>query len=209
MQSKTSADQTTSRPDAAKTSRSLLVRLREDDSQAWDRLVRLYTPLVYHWCRKLDLPEQEMPDVFQEVFQAVARKINDFRNDRPGDTFRGWLRTITRSKVLDHYRRKTRQPIAAGGTDANLQFAQLASPDLDDDDAPAEQKAQSQLYHRALQLIQEDFEPRTWQAFWKVVVDGKSTRDAADELDMKPGTVRVAKSRVLQRLRQELGDVIE
>jgi hypothetical protein len=31
----------------------------------------------------------------------------------------------------------------------------------------------------------------------------------ADELAMSPGAVRVAKSRVLHRLREELGDVME
>ena len=44
-------------------------------------------------------------------------------------------------------------------------------------------------------------------AFWRVTVDGLSATEAANELSMKSGTVRVAKSRVLQRLRRQLGDV--
>ena len=38
---------------------------------------------------------------------------------------------------------------------------------------------------------------------------GDYLQDVADELGMTPGAVRVAKCRVLQRLREELGDVIE
>ena len=69
------------------------------------------------------------------------------------------------------------------------------------------------LYHalflRACDLIRTDFKENTWKAFWRVVVDGQSPKDVADELSMKPGTVRVAKSRVLQRLRQEMGELLE
>ena len=59
---------------------------------------------------------------------------------------------------------------------------------------------------RALDSIKGEFHERTWQAFWKVVVEGRSTNDVAADLSMKPGTVRVSKSRVLLRLRHELGD---
>src|SRR5438105_1424461 len=102
--------------ESTSTSRSLLGQLHANDPGAWDRLVRLYAPLVWHWCRKMDLPAQETADVLQDVFQAVAVHFHQFHRDRPGDTFRGWLRTITRNKVRDHFRAKQREPQAAGGT---------------------------------------------------------------------------------------------
>src|SRR5205823_757184 len=107
------------------TSRTLLDRVKAGDSAAWDRLVGLYAPLVYRWCRRCDLPEQEVADVFQDVFQAVASHIAGFRQDRPEDTFRGWLRTITQNKVHDHFRKVRREPGGAGGTEAQLRFSQL------------------------------------------------------------------------------------
>src|SRR5262249_20637092 len=107
------------------TSRSLLERVKADDPAAWDRLVGLYAPLVYRWCRRWDLPDQEIADVFQDVFQAVAAHIGGFRRERPQDTFRGWLRTITQNKVRDHFRRQGREPggAGAGGTEAQLRLA--------------------------------------------------------------------------------------
>jgi RNA polymerase sigma-70 factor (ECF subfamily) len=65
------------------------------------------------------------------------------------------------------------------------------------------------LLRSALESIRGEFHERTWQAFWGVVVDGRAASDVAADLQMKPGTVRVAKSRVLLRLRRELGDVPE
>src|SRR5690348_3168781 len=84
------------------TSRSLLERLQANDEAAWTRLVVLYSPLVLDWCRRWGLQEHDAADVFQEVFQAVAGHIARFRKERHGDTFRGWLRVITRNKVHDH-----------------------------------------------------------------------------------------------------------
>jgi RNA polymerase sigma-70 factor (ECF subfamily) len=65
----------------------------------------------------------------------------------------------------------------------------------------------SALLHRALELIRAEFEERTWQAFWQTAVEGRSPGDVGADLAMSPGAVRVAKSRVLKRLREELGDL--
>jgi RNA polymerase sigma-70 factor (ECF subfamily) len=131
--------------------------------------------------------------------------MHRFRGDRPADTFRGWLRTITTNKILDHYRAKKRQPAATGGSEAQAWWAQI--PDvLIADDTPDETKLCHELFQKALRLIQTEFEERTWRAFWRVVVDGQSPQEVAQELAMSAGAVRVAKCRVLHRLRQELGD---
>src|SRR5262249_49386476 len=155
--------------------------------------------------------EQDMPDVFQQVFQAVASHIQAFHKDRPGDTFRHWLRAITRNKVRDHFRRLARQAQAAGGTDARLYFSQLAAPGYPqagaEGDAAEEEGEVRQLLRGALELIRDQVHPQTWQAFWKVVVEGKTPEEVGEELTMRPGTVRVAKSRVLSRLRAELGEL--
>ncbi|MBL8796366.1 MAG: sigma-70 family RNA polymerase sigma factor [Planctomycetia bacterium] len=192
------------------TSPSLLERVRGDDAAAWDRLVKLYAPLVYCWCRRWNLQEQDTADVFQEVFLAVAKHIAAFRKDGQGGTFRGWLRTITRNKVLDHFRRQGKQPgAAAGGSEAHFQLNQLPAPDGSEDASAAESRAEQGLFQRGLEFIKGEFEERTWQAFWRTTVEGRPPKDVADELGMSAGAVRVAKFRVLHRLREELGDLLE
>ena len=200
------------------TSRSLLVRLGgtdDPDQAAWDRLVALYAPLVMYWCRRRwQLSDADAADVFQEVFRAVALNIGGFRKDREGDTFRGWLRTITRNKVFDHFRAAEREPRGVGGTAVLRNLEQVAdepssAPPDELEDPVAETAAEDALVHRALEQIQSQFKGRTWRAFWRTAVDGQSAVDVGEELGMRPGAVRVAKSRVLQRLREELGDVLE
>jgi RNA polymerase sigma-70 factor (ECF subfamily) len=187
------------------TSRTLLERARNQDEDAWRRLIDLYAPLVAHWCNHGGVRGPDADDIQQQVFQAVVRNLNDFRRDRPGDSFRGWLRIITRNKLLDYFRRQENQPQALGGTDAHRRMQQIADHDLPEDNS----EDLGGLYHRALELVRSEFENRTWQAFWKVAVDGQAAGDVAAEMGMTPTAVRKAKSRVLLRLRQEIGDLID
>ena len=195
------------------TSRSLLAHAREADPAAWTRLVELYAALVAVWCRRWGVAEQDIADLLQDVFAAVAAHLHRFRKDQPHDTFRGWLTTITKNKVRDYHRRRAGQPAAHGGTEATLRLAQVLDPhgQLSDDDAVSEDleadAAFGEVLARALASIRGEFHDKTWQAFWNVVVTGRTTAEVAAELHMRPGTVRVAKSRVLVRLRRELGDL--
>lgn len=186
------------------TSRTLLQRARERDERAWQTLVDLYAPLVLRWCVRQGVDGADAEDIRQQVFQSVALNFDTFRHDQPGDTFRGWLRVITRNKLLDHFRKRNNQPLARGGTDANRRLEQFAEPELPEDS----DEDLSALYHRALELVRGEFEPHTWTAFWRVAVDGAATADVAAELGMTPAAVRKAKSRILLRLREEIGDVI-
>jgi RNA polymerase sigma-70 factor (ECF subfamily) len=188
------------------TSRNLLDRVNAGDPAAWDRLVSLYAPLVYGWCRGWHLPEQEIADVFQDVFQAVATNVGAFRRERRDDTFRGWLRTIAHNKVHDHYRRLGREPAGAGGTDAQIRFANLAASSAGEDEESPGPGADPRNFRELLGMIECEFEARTWRAFWMTAVEGRSSQEVASELGMSPGAVRVAKSRVLRRLREELGE---
>jgi RNA polymerase sigma-70 factor (ECF subfamily) len=81
---------------------------------------------------------------------------------------------------------------------------EVAEQDLPDD-SPEELRG---LYHRALELVRGEFEGRTWDAFWRVAVEGRPPDVVAAEMGMTAVAVRKAKSRVALRLRQELGELI-
>jgi RNA polymerase sigma-70 factor (ECF subfamily) len=193
----------TSLPLADGTSSSLIARVQRRDAEAWEVLARLYGPLVYGWARQRGLQDQDAADVVQEVFQSVARAIDGFDAAGPGSTFRGWLWTITRNAVRQHARIQARHPSAVGGTDAQQQMQALPQTGAEETE-PAAPNTKTALAHRALRLIRDEFEPPTWQAFWRVTIDGRTAGDVADELGLTPGAVRQAKYRVLCRLRDLL-----
>jgi RNA polymerase sigma-70 factor (ECF subfamily) len=197
---------------AGRTSLTLLERLRANEPDAWRTTVYLYTPMVYHWCARFGVKGADAEDVAQEVFRAAAAALAGFRRDRPGDTFRGWLRAITKNMVMVHFRRRGRQPQALGGSDAYLKLQEVADPAAAEGADPAEAEAEAAetdgLRWRALELVRGQFEERTWRMFWQTFVDERAPADVAAELGVTPAAVRKAKSRVLHCLKEEFADLI-
>jgi len=191
---------------ASTTSLSLLARVRSDDPQAWQRLLNVYGPLVFHWCERTGLNAADSADVMQDVFAAVSKSISTFGKTRRRDSFRGWLWTITRNKVRDFCRRRARQVGAAGGTNAYLQLAAVAEQLSDDSLSVTNPREVSGVLHRTMEMVRSEFEARTWDAFWRSAVDEEPTAEIAESLGITANAVRQAKSRVLRRLRQELGE---
>jgi RNA polymerase sigma-70 factor (ECF subfamily) len=187
----------------------LLVRVQARDRAAWDRLVHLYTPLVCHWCQRADLQPADVQDVGQEVFKAVWRTIQDFRRDQPSDTFRGWLRTITRNKIVDFHRRQRAQAAAAGGSDALTLAYKVPDPQWNDADEETDHAEASLLYQRAMELIRTTFTEKTWLAFQEYVLEGQAPAEVAAMLEMNVGAVYSAKSRVLKRLHDEFAELLD
>ncbi len=186
-------------------SSSLLRKAVAREPEAWQRLMRLYSPLVAHWCRQAGVKSDDRQDVMQEVFSAAATNLPSFQMDQAGVTFRSWLRGIARHKIQDHFRH--RHDPAPGGTDAQQRLQELPGP------APEVELSEShdeitELYYRALELVRSEFEERTWSAFWQVAVENRTTAEVAAEMGITINGVRQAKSRVLRRLKEEMGDLI-
>ena len=198
------------------TSLTLLERVKANDQQAWQRLVDLYSPLVYHWCARWQVTGADADDVVQNVFLGVAGGIEKFQRPGPGDpsatggatsgAFRAWLGAITRNKLRDFSERRQRQPAAQGGSEAYRLLQELPADSLSDDAADAGQV--SDVYHRALELIRGDFEEHTWQAFWRTAVENQTPAEVGPALGMSKVAVRQAKARVLRRLKEVVGDLI-
>jgi RNA polymerase sigma-70 factor, ECF subfamily len=193
--------------DSQKTRGSLLDRLRLRDARAWQELVELYATLVWQWCAHRRLDEHASADVVQDVFAAVSTSLPTFQPCGLENSFRRWLWTITRNKMMDHFRRQSHEPVAVGGSSARQRLELVPSDEPTDSDEPTTEQNVRGLLQRALRQVEAEFEPRTWQAFWRSTVDAISTDVVARELGILPATVRQARSRVLRRLRCQLGEV--
>lgn len=177
---------------------TLLERLRQPGEQAaWERFVRLYLPLLHHWAHRLGRHDQDAADLVQDVFAALVPALPKFRYD-PARRFRGWLWTVT----LNQHRAQGRRPASAplAGPEPGL-------PDVADVISEAEYR--QYLTRRALELIQAEFQPTTWQAFWEYVVRDRPAADVGRELGLTENAVYLAKGRVLRYLRRELAGLLD
>jgi RNA polymerase sigma-70 factor (ECF subfamily) len=190
------------------TSPSLLRRVLACDTEAWQRFVTIYAPLVYDWARTQGVPASDAEDIVQEVLAAVSRSLASFRQGQPGVSFRKWLWGICAHKIKDYYRDLRSRTSAEGGSSAYLRLQQVP------DTPPAEETEEgrreiSQLRRRAVLQLRGLFEPQVWGAFWRVVVEGDAPAEVARALGVSVWAVYKAKSRVLLRLREELEGLVE
>ena len=180
---------------------SLLYRLRQpDEVAAWGRFVELYTPLLFHWSRKLGLQESDASDLVQEVFLILWRKLPEFEYD-PVRSFHAWLRTI----FLNRHRSRLRTRTIIG-TGSSIE-SEASMPDFSDQ--LADQDDVRYLIHRAFQLIESEFSPLQQQVFREYVLEEQSPEHVAEKRGVSPGTVYSIKSKILSRLRQELQQIID
>lgn len=190
------------------TSLSLLQRVGVNDQRAWDRLVAIYGRLVFYWCQRAGVHEADIPDLVQEVFQAVFRGIGSFEREPGQGSFRGWLRTITLNKLRDYGRRSVDKPVASGGTSALEMLQQSPEVDLleSDNEDPNDRQL---ILEQVLTLVESDFAPTTWQAFRMTMFQDMTSPEVAAKLEISANAVRHAKARVLRRLRQELDGLVD
>ena len=152
------------------------------------------------------LQPADVVDVAQDVMQAVATDIQSFRPGRkPSGAFRSWLWGVTRFRLLNHFRKRDKEFNAIGGDDAQQLLANLEQQ-TDEPESVDGVSSEQILEHSALGLLQSEFDPRTWKAFWRMAVDGVPAKDVGEELGMNAKAVRQAKFRVTKKLRELLPD---
>ena len=191
------------------TSATLLERLRDRaDAEAWQRLVDLYSPLLSCWLRRHGLQDADVDDLVQEVLVTVARESPQFQHSgRPG-AFRSWLRTILANRLREFWRGKKLRPLATGDSDFVEVLDQLQDPDSGLSHLWDVEHDQH-VARRMLERIEPQFTASTWKAFRRVVLEGARPETVAAELGLTVNAVFIAKSRVLQRLRQEARDLLD
>ncbi len=188
----------------SETSFSLLDRLRlQPDAESWQRLVNLYTPLIHSWLRRHSVPTADADDLTQEVMSVVVRELPRFQHSQQRGAFRNWLRTITVNRLRVLWRSRQTRPVATGDSDFLKMLDELEDPGSNMGRL-WDREHDQHVARRLLELVEPHFEPATWQAFRRVVLDGLKAAVVAAELRMSVNSVLLAKSRVLNRLRQEM-----
>lgn len=184
--------------DASATRQSLIRRIKDTrDEAAWAAFVDIYAPLVYGYCRRRGLQDNDAADVAQEVMAQVARAIRNFEYRPEVGRFRDWLGTIARNKLSNYLRAGRREVL--GLVDVGDRLAWDRSCDVDPVWAD---EFNTQILRAALDEARPHFERATWRAFELTWLEDRPAAEAARVLDVPIEAVYLAKSRVLKRLRE-------
>jgi RNA polymerase sigma-70 factor (ECF subfamily) len=190
------------------TRQSLLLRAQTGEANAWKDLTDLYRPLIIGWLNRQGVPARDLDDLSQDVLLSVVKHLPAFEHSGRRGAFRSWLRTIVCSRTTDYWRAIDAGARASGGSGATAALEQLADPDSDLN-RQWDEEHDRYVLACLLDLVEAEFEPTTRQAFRRLALDGASGADVAQELGLSVAAVYVAKSRVLQRIRQVAEGLID
>jgi RNA polymerase sigma-70 factor (ECF subfamily) len=191
------------------TSLGLLERLKhaKPDASEWRKLRDIYLPMIRHWLSRLPNLHDEVDDLTQEVLVVLFRELPSFERRRDG-SFRAWLRQITVNRMFAFCKTRRKQPLAMGGRETDQLLAQLADP-TSDLARQWDQDHDKHVFQKLLAIVEGDFEPSTWQAFTRFAVEGRPAAQVAGELGVTERAVVQAKFRILKRLREEAGELLD
>ncbi|MEQ1825879.1 MAG: sigma-70 family RNA polymerase sigma factor [Pirellula sp.] len=187
---------------------SLLLKLRDPrDHEAWVEFVVLYEPVIYRMLKKFGLQDADALEVMQELLLAVSRSVDRWTPGQEYGSFRVWLRRVTRNLVVNWVRRRKRQLVT---TSLDLDSLLIEGVSIEGDESRQfDSEVHRSLFHRASDQVRIEVQPQTWQAFWEVAVSGREVSEVAARLGLTAGAVRVAKCRVIARLREAVDKLKE
>jgi RNA polymerase sigma-70 factor (ECF subfamily) len=189
--------------DSPETRASLLVQLRDGTNHsAWQEFVKLYGPIIYGFARKRGLQDADAADLMQDVMRSVSAAIARLEYNRNQGTFRGWLFTITRNKVFNFFSARRVRPQGSGDSTTNRLLQE--QPDEAEGVDAWELEYQRRLAALAMEHIKGEFHENTWRAFWLTAVEGQAVPEVSQLTGLSAGSIYVAKSRVLARLKEEV-----
>ncbi|MEM7558964.1 MAG: sigma-70 family RNA polymerase sigma factor, partial [Planctomycetota bacterium] len=174
--------------------------------EAWGELVELYGPLIAHWCYRCGLDSNQASDIVQEVFVALSRSIGTYKPSNRSGAFRAWLWTVSSNKIRDFFRGQ-QAVLARGGSTALADLQTLPAEANVPEEEPTDAEQVHLLLERGLEQVRAEFEPRSWEIFERSVLDQIATALVAEEFEVSAAAVRQTRSRILRRLRQQLGDL--
>lgn len=187
---------------------SLILRLQNAaDIAAWDEFAEIYAPVVYRSARRVGLQAADADDVVQEVLSAVSVSVAQWihRDDR--GAFRAWLFRIARNTAIDFLTRRKHRPWAEGGAAASRGLGEIET--TADVSSHFDLEVRREMFTRASEIVRSQVSDTTWQAFHRTSVLGLPIETVARQLRVSPGSVYIARSRVMKRLQDVVRKLTE
>jgi RNA polymerase sigma-70 factor (ECF subfamily) len=183
---------------------SLIARIADArDARAWDEFTSVYQPIVYRMARQQGLQHADAEELVQETMLAVARAVDGWVPDPQRGRFRDWLHRIARNLAINFLTRRRYQAWGTGDTDMQRRLDAACSVDSDVSQV-FEAEYRRAVFRRAAESVRAAVKETTWQAFWLSAIDDLPAGEVARRAGISIGSVYIARSRVMARLREEV-----
>ena len=188
-------------PSPPETRASLILRLQDaDDVAAWEEFFEIYSPVIFRVGVRRGFQPADAQDIVQEVLISVARSVAQWLERTDRGSFRAWLLRIARNQAFDLINAKATRSLGTDGQVAEQLLASLhANSDLS---SVFDIEYQREVFQWAATQVRDSVAQHTWQAFWLTRIEGLSVEEAASKLNLRPGNIYFARSRVMARIKQ-------
>ena len=176
---------------------SLVSRLHDArDVDAWNTFIEIYSPIITRTATKVGLQPVDVEDCVQEVLTSVSKSIAAWLQRPDRGPFRSWLSTVARNKSIDLITRRKFKSLAYGGHESLDQVAQDKQVSTCFD-----RELHRQIYYESAKIVRGQVSAKTWLAFYRTSVLRHKISTVAEQLNMSTGSIYIARSRVMKKLR--------
>jgi RNA polymerase sigma factor (sigma-70 family) len=187
---------------------SLVRRLHNwDDHGGWQEFFDRYWKLIYAVAVKAGLSDAEAQDVVQETVVAVAKQMREGGYDRTKSSFKNWLCLITRRRIIDHFRRRTKvkdRPLVSDDTSRTDTVARMPDPASLELDSVWDEEWRKNLVDAAIERVKQQASSKQFQIFDLSVLKELPVREVAKLLKVNAAQVYLARHRVSTLVKKEV-----
>ena len=186
---------------------TLLSRLQNwEDNESWKDFFDTYWRLIYSVARKSGLTEVEAQEVVQETVISVSKHIQKFKRDSKLGSFKGWLRNLTRWRIADQLRKRTRLAPAPDLPDPGDSALLESLPEMPDQssDLRWEEEWHANLLQAAIDRVKLRVREEQYQIFDLQVLRHWPVSRITSTLGVSAARVYLAKHRVAALIKKEV-----
>ncbi len=184
----------------------ILTLISEEDDEGFDVMVETFAPMLFRYARRMCGSDPDAEDILQDTFLTAKEKIHQFRGD---GKLRNWLFSIAGNACRQRHRK-------AGGSQRELRLEDVMTTH----EEMLEVTPSKWEFNPADRLLNEELKARLEGAIAEVPltnrgvlimrdVEGLSTRETADALDISEEAVKIRLHRARAFVRNQLKDYFE
>jgi len=184
---------------------ALVERVRGGDVSAYDTLVRKYERQLFRIAQHITQNREDAEDVMQDAFLKAYEKLDQFQGN---SKFYTWLVRIAVNESLMRLRKRRTGKLVSMDEDVQTDEGSVPRDFADWAPNPEQNYNQSELAEILKKTIQ-GLPPGFRTVFYLRDVEGLSTEETAQMLNLSIGAVKARLFRGRLRLREELSKVLK
>lgn len=179
--------------------KSLITKAQIGDKKAISKLVNKYSPRIYAIAYRLMQNEEDAEDVLQETFIIMINKLNTFEGKSSLYT---WLYRVATNVALGKLRKKKKVDDSVSFD--KIDFENLSSPEHSDWPDYLEEDFNPEEFRKCLDRAMAELPDHYRAVFILRDLEGQSTRNTAEILEISEANVKVRLMRARLFLRDQM-----